>query len=386
MSEANEPDRGRAPIWRHSGFPLHSIEAAATAFEAERAFPQSGEPVYTRWSNPTVLCAEEAVARVEGSRWSALASSGMAAIDLALSIHQDAGDDRPLLIFSEVYGGTIRYAEAVLVRRRGAQVHWFRPQGEAFDIHEFERTLDDLRPKAVFFEPLTNPLLICVPARAVIAAAGRRGVATIIDNTMATPCLWRPLDEGADLVVQSATKYLSGHGNLTGGVVAGNDPELRRAVLEHRKHVGCILSPDDAYRLQTQLETLPLRFAAQCVNASRIAARLAAHPAVKRVRYPGLPMHPTHGEAVNLFGNRGFGAIVTFDLRAGRSGCDRFVAAVGERIGYVATFGDGASILTHVATTFGPQFDEGSIRLSVGFEDGDSLLATIATALDSIPA
>jgi cystathionine beta-lyase/cystathionine gamma-synthase len=136
----------------------------------------------------------------------------------------------------------------------------------------------------------------------------------IVDNTFATPSLWRPLKSGADLVIHSATKYLSGHGDITAGVVCGNDPEIMRSAIEYRKFVGHMLSPDDAYRLSSNIQTFDLRFRQQCLNAARICVVLKQHPSVRKVWYPGLEEHPTHLEAVKLFGKQGFGGMITFDF------------------------------------------------------------------------
>jgi cystathionine beta-lyase/cystathionine gamma-synthase len=377
----------RAPIYRDSGYRFETIDEAGEAFRAEAADPQSAEQfIYTRWGNPTVMETEAAIARLEGSAWAMLASSGMAAIDIAFSTFEDGASTGTWLFFSEIYGSTTTYLDQVMARRRGVSVERFKPDGERFDLAALEAALDRVKPSLLFFEALTNPLLIVVDAAAVIKAAKDRGVRVIVDNTFCTPLLWKPLAHGADLVMHSATKYFGGHGNITAGVVAGDDPKLRLDAMTYRKLVGHILSPDDAYRLGTQIKTLPLRYARQCDSALRLARLLEDHPQVAGVRYPGLDTHLTHAEAVRLFEDRGFGAMITFELKGGRAACDGFVEAVGEHIAYITTLGDAESILMHVPSTFGADKYPypGMLRLSVGFEPYAELEAHVLAALSAI--
>jgi cystathionine beta-lyase/cystathionine gamma-synthase len=374
----------RTPIYRDTGFLVGSIEEAGEAYKAEAVYPQSYDTfLYTRMGNPTVIEAEQAVAAAEGSVWAALTASGMAAIDVALSIQQKAGDDRPWLFFDEIYGGTITFAEQVLKGRRGVKVEWLRPHDERFDMAEFETMLESLKPQVVYFEAISNPLLICVNGPEVIRIAKKHGCTVIMDNTFCTPLLWKPLEHGADLVVHSATKYFSGHGDLTAGVVCGNDHALHGAVMQYRKVIGNILSPDDAYRLTTTLKTFPLRYARQCDNALKLARLLDDSDKVERVRYPGLEGHLTAAEAAATFGGNGFGAMVTFDLKGGRKAADKFVNETAGHIGYVMTLGDSESIMLHVATVFGEARYPfpGMFRFSAGFEPFEELEGAVRKAL-----
>jgi cystathionine beta-lyase/cystathionine gamma-synthase len=378
----------RAPIYRDSSYRFETIQEAVEAFRAEAADPQSAEQfIYTRWGNPTVMEAEADIARLEGSAWAMLASSGMSAIDIALSIFEEGASTGTWLVFSELYGGTNTYLDQVMGRRRGVSVERFEPVGERFDIAALEAALDRVRPSLLFFEALTNPLLIVVDGAAVIKAARDRGIRVIVDNTFCTPLLWKPLAHGADLVVHSATKYFGGHGNITAGIVAGDDAKLRADAMTYRKLVGHILSPDDAYRLTTHIKTLPLRYARQCESALKLARLLEDHPQVAGVRYPGLETHLTHVEAARLFEDRGFGAMITFELKGGRAACDAFVEAVGEHIAYIPTLGDAESILLHVESNFGAEKYPypGMLRLSVGFEPYEDLEAHVRAALNAIP-
>lgn len=377
----------RTPIYRDSGFLLGSIEEAAEAYKAEAEYPQSSEEfIYTRIGNPTVIEAEQTIASAEGSSWAALTASGMAAVDVALSIFQTAGDDRPWLFFDEIYGGTISFVDQVLKARRGVRAEWLHPHGEKFDLAELETMLVNLKPKLVYFEAISNPLLICVNGPEVIRLAKQHGCTVIIDNTFATPLLWKPLEHGADLVVHSATKYFSGHGDLTAGVVCGNDPVLHGQVMQYRKLIGNILSPDDAYRLTTTVKTLSLRFRRQCESALRLARLLEDSDQVERVRYPGLESHLTGADAAATFGGNGFGAMINFELKGGREACEAFVGQVAGHMGYVMTLGDSESIMLHVPTVFGEARypNQGMIRLSVGFEPFEDIEATVRKALAAL--
>ena len=379
----------RLPIYRNAGFLFDTVEEAAEVFAKEEAYPQSSDRFsYSRYGSPNVAETESSLAEIEGSSWGVLCASGMAAIDTALSAFQCGADTGTWLFFSELYGGTNDYIDAVLARKRGIEIARFSPTAdqERYDILELEELLDRLNPTLLYFEPITNPLLIVSHGNRIIQLAKARKMTVVVDNTFATPLLWRPLDHGADVVVHSATKYLGGHGNLTAGVVCGNSSDIRKAAMLYRKYVGNILSPDDAYRLGTQAQTFALRFRRQCENAARLARTMATHPAVERVRYPGLESHTTHPEAVHTFGERGFGAMLNVDFAGGRTAADTFVEAASETISYVPTLGDPTTIMLHVSTVWGKKRFPypGMIRMSVGFEPYDQLESGVLRALDEV--
>jgi len=389
MDHRKQVSTRRTPIYRDAGFVFDSIAQSKQAFADEGRYPQSSERlIYTRYGNPTVMETEQAIANLEGSQWAILTSSGMAAIDVALAVFQQREKTGPWLFFSEIYGGTNAYITQVLEQRRGIEIGRFMPKDseEKYDLAELVEMLDRVKPQLLYFEPVSNPLLIVADGNEIIRIGKERGINVIVDNTFATPFLWRPLQSGADLVVHSATKYLSGHGNITAGVVCGNNVELRKEALTYRKLVGHILSPDDAYRLGTQLKTFDLRFSRQCENAFKLAQTLETHPNVENVRYPGLTSHTTHPEAVKLFGANGFGAMVTFECKGGRAACEIFIANVASAIKYVPTLGDPDSILIHVPTVFTEERFPfpGMIRLSVGFESYQTLEASVLKALEAI--
>lgn len=378
----------RTPVYRDSGFELPTAEATSGAFAAETGHEREPDLyIYSRYRNPTVVAAEEAVMEIEGCGWALLAQSGMAAIDIALSIFQEAGRQSKWLFFSEIYGGTLSYISSVLQKRRGIDVSLFRPVDGRYDYRQLESVLSDFRPDILFFETISNPLLIVAEGRRVIELGKKYGAKVIVDNTFATPMLWKPLSDGADLVIHSATKYLSGHGNITAGVICGNNDKLMQSAVEYRKYVGHMLSPDDAYRLQTQMASFELRFRQQCDNAAAVASMLESSDRVAGVLYPGLESHETHAAAKELTGGKGYGAMITFDLagaspEAKRERRDRFIAAVYPEIRLIPTLGDNHTILMPVEAVWGTKYPEpGMIRLSVGYEETDRLAAIIGRGL-----
>lgn len=378
-------------MYRDAGFELFDAETTAKAFHEETANRHVPDLyIYSRYRNPTVVDAEKEIMRQEGSEWALLTQSGMSAIDVAVSIFQNGKNTRPWLFFSEIYGGTISFADSVLVKRRGLDIHSFNPVNERYNLISFEEALIKLKPQLVYIESVSNPMLIVPDAAEIIEITHRYDAKIIVDNTFATPYLWKPLSEGADLVIHSATKYFSGHGNITAGVICGNDDTLMKSAIEYRKYVGHMISADDAYRLNTQIRTLDLRFSRQCLNASLIAELMSKSDKVGRVWYPGLKTHPTHKEAKKLFGNLGYGAMVTIDF-AGKSKESRrklrnaFIKAVSEKIRIIPSLGDPHTMMLPVESVWGSKYPEpGMIRISAGFEDTEELRDTLISALKSI--
>lgn len=344
--------------------------------------------IYSRYRNPTVVAAEEEIMKLEKCKWAVLTQSGMSAIDTALSVFQRGELTGPWLFFSEIYGGTISFIESVLKKRRGLHIHNFNPVNEKYDHNELEKIIAKIQPTVIYVEAISNPMLIVTDIENVIQLAHKSGSKVIVDNTFATPILYKPLESGADLVIHSATKYFSGHGNITAGVVCGNDSCLLKEAVEYRKLVGHMISPDDAYRLNTQIQTFELRFREQCSNAVIITEILKNHPGIRKVWYPGLPDHKTHLEAIKLFGNRGFGAMITFDFKGSTDNIkkrkrDTFIKAVSDKIKLIPSLGDPKTILMPVESVWGAKYPEpGMVRLSVGFENQDNLVKTVTKALD----
>ncbi len=379
------------PIYRDAGFELFDADITAEAFNKETEPKRIPDMyIYSRYRNPTVVTAEEEIMKLEDSEWALLTQSGMSAVDIAVSIFQDGINKRPWLFFSEIYGGTISFAETILKKRRGLDIQSFTPVDEKYDMAAFESVVKSINPEFVYFEAISNPLLIVSDGSRIIEIAKKYGSKVIVDNTFATPYLWKPLKSGADIVIHSATKYFSGHGNITAGVLCGDDPGIVKAAIEYRKFVGHMLSSDDAYRLHSQVQTFELRFRQQCRNASEVATLLKKSGKIGKVWYPGLIEHPTHKEAKKLFDNKGFGGMVTFDFK-GKNGDekkgrrDSFIKAVYNKIKLIPSLGDPKSILMPVASVWSAKYPEpGMIRLSCGYEQTEDLTETIKKALAQI--
>jgi len=379
------------PVFRDAGFDLRDAQLAAKAFGQEHDHPHHPEEfIYSRYRNPTVVSVEEQLSTIEESEWALLTQSGMSAIDTALSLFQHKEKAGTWLFFSEIYGGTNTYIDEVLAARRGIPVERFVTEGNRHDMNELNILLKRLRPQFVYFETVSNPMLIVADGEEIIRMAKSAGSRVIVDNTFTTPYLWKPLQAGADLVVHSATKYLSGHGDLSAGVICGTDRELMKEAIKYRKLVGHMLSPDDAYRLGSFLRTFSLRFKQHCINAEAIAGELDHHPAVERVLYPGLQNHPTHAEAKKLFGDKGYGGMITFDLAGKTPGekrekRDLFIQAVSEYIHLVPTLGDTDTILLPIEPVWGEKYPvPGMIRLSAGIEPTEEITGIIRKALDKL--
>jgi Cystathionine beta-lyases/cystathionine gamma-synthases len=386
-----EVNSSRIPIYRDAGFELYDASTTADAFKKESEHARVPDNyIYSRYRNPTVVSAEEEIMKLEGCAWALLTQSGMSAIDTALSIFQHGKETKPWLFFTEIYGGTISFVESVLKSRRGLDIHYFTPENGNYNLDELEKVIAGLNPELIYIESISNPMLIVADVTEILRIAKKHRVQVIIDNTFATPWLYKPLNNGVDIVIHSATKYFSGHGNLTAGVICGNDNKIMQSAIEYRKFVGHMLSPDDAYRLQTQLESFELRFSHQCDNASKLAGYLEKSALIGKVWYPGLKNHGTHNIAKKIFKGKGYGAMITFDFNGKDKSekkirRDKFIELVSEKIKLIPTLGDPHTILMPVEAVWGTKYPEpGMIRLSVGFEDYRDLEGTISRALGKI--
>lgn len=379
----------RVPIYPDAAFGLESLERMTQAFKQEQDNLREPENyIYSRYRNPTVTAAEEKIMELEGCRWALLTQSGMSAIDVALSIFQQGADTGTWLFFSEIYGGTNSYIDRVLKYRRGIDIEHFYPHNGRYDLEKLEQVIAEIKPRLVYFEAISNPMLMVADCEAIITIANKAGAVVMVDNTFATPYLWNPLEMGADIVIHSVTKYLAGHNNITAGVVCGNDPRMEKDAVEYRKYTGHMISPGDAYRLGTQIMTFKLRFQRHCENASRLAAALARHANIETVLYPGLETHPTHNEAKKLFKGKGYGGMVTFDLEGETpqkkaEAARKFIDSVAHRIVVVPTLGDTRTFLLPVEAVWGEKYPmPGMIRLSVGIEEYKQLESVILTGLE----
>jgi cystathionine gamma-synthase/methionine-gamma-lyase len=343
--------------------------------------------VYTRYGSPTVTAFERAVAVLEGAEDAVAFASGMAAIHAAL-LGTGVQAGRCLVSAADVYGATYsllaRTFAALGVRVRFVDIA---------DLDQVRRAVTEDRPAAVLCEIISNPLLKVsdVPVLAEIAHAS--GAALVVDNTFATPYLFRPLEHGADYALHSATKYLGGHGDVMAGVVACS-AQRAHDLRERQKLLGANLGPQEAWLALRGLKTLPLRMRQHCANAQAVAGWLITQPAVARVNYPGLAEHPQHGLAARLFAGRGYGGMISFDLRgAGQAEVFRFMEAL-ELVLPATTLGDVYSLTLYPAHSshrlVAPEVREalgigdGLVRLSVGIEEAEDIIADLAQAMGSV--
>jgi cystathionine beta-lyase/cystathionine gamma-synthase len=378
------------PVYRTAAFAFESsAEYAAVLGDAVPGY------TYSRIDNPTVDAFAAAVAALESAGLPEPAAaqafaSGMAAISgvfLAL-----ARTGTHVVASAATYGGSYSLLRNVLSR--------FGVETDFVDLTDLKQVRAALRPatRVVYAETLANPTTAVadLPALAEIAAAA--GALLVVDSTLAPPVVCRPLEHGADLVLHSATKYIGGHSDVTGGVVTGR-PELISRIRAVRIDTGSSLAPDEAFLLRRGLETLPVRMRRQCSTAMVFAATLARHPAVARVDYPGLDSHPGHEVARRLFdagpeGTR-FGAIVTVTPHGGRETGMAFTDRL--RIAQVATsLGGTHTKVSHAASTTHRQLDSaalaaagidpGAVRFSIGLEDAEDLVEDASSSLDSLTA
>jgi cystathionine beta-lyase/cystathionine gamma-synthase len=349
---------------------------------------------YSRIDNPTVdafalaLGALEAhgVDRPVGVQAFA---SGMAAISTVLLTLCRAGAH--VVASAALYGGTYGAIEHIL-RRYGVEATYV----DTSDSDAVRAAIRDTTA-VVWAETIANPTTAVADLPGIAAVCRDAGVPFCVDSTFAPPPVCRPLAWGVDLVVHSATKYIGGHSDVTGGAVIG-DVDLVARIRRSRIDLGGSLAPDEAFLLHRGLETLPLRIARQCDTALRVAESIAGHPMVERVDYPGLPTHPQHALAGKLFeagpGGTRYGAIVTITPRGGRDAGFAFSDLL--RVAMVATsLGGTHSLVSHVASTTHRQFDDATlaaagiapaaVRFSIGLEDADDLIADIRQALDRLP-
>ncbi len=375
--------RGRpvsVPIYQTSVFAFDDADAITDALNDPR-----GQYGYSRFGNPTVRALEEALAALEGAHAAVATSSGMAAITTAISANVSAGDH--LVVQASIYGGTAGLL-ADLTRRWGirvTEVPGDDPEALAAAIEPTTRVL--------YLETISNPVTAVADIPAMAAVARRHGVLTVVDNTFASPLICRPLEHGADIVVHSTTKYIGGHSDLTGGVVAYADAELFTRGWAYALGVGMTPDPHAAWLTLRGLQTLPLRIREASGNAAELAARLAAHPGVQAVHHPSLPEHPQHALAVSLLDRPG--AMLSFDLAGGAAAAKRFTSAV-SLIQLAASLGGVETLTMHPASSshraYTPEqlaaagISPGTVRLSTGVEDVEDIWADIAQALDTVGA
>ena len=356
-----------------------SVPIYQTASFGHPALGQSTGFDYSRTSNPTRLALEQTLAAADGGHRGFAFASGLAAIDSVLRLF--APGER-LVVTEDLYGGTFRLFERL-----------YRPLGiepvyaDTSDVGAVRTALSDPRVRGLFVESPTNPLLKIADIRALAGLARERGALTIVDNTFLTPCLQRPLEQGADLVVYSATKYLAGHNDVVAGAVITRTPELSERVGFLQNAAGGILGPQDAWLTLRGLKTLALRVERQQANALSVAEWLCRHPHVRRVYFPGLPGHP--GRVILLREKGGWGGMIAFETDdAARipgilSGVRVFLFA--ESLGGVESLITYPAVQTHAdidaATRQRLGINDRLLRLSIGIEHEQDLIRDLEGVL-----
>jgi O-acetylhomoserine (thiol)-lyase len=398
------------PIHQTTSFVFDDVDHAAALFNL-----QTFGYIYSRLTNPTVAALEERVAALEGGRAAVAAASGHAAQLLAFYVLLEPGDD--VVAARQLYGGSLTQ-----LRHTFRRLGWGATFVDATDPGAVRAAIGP-RTKAVFVESLANPGGLVIDLEAIAAVAHGAGIPLVVDNTLATPYLCRPFDWGADIVVHSLTKFLSGHGTSMGGVVvesgrfdwraggrfpflAGPDDayhgldffetfgdfgfsmKVRAVAL---RDLGPALSPTNAFHILTGIETLPLRMDRHVANAQTVAAFLAEHPAVAWVSYAGLPGSPSAALAWKYL-PKGPGSVFTIGLRGGYEAGIRLVEGV-NLWSHLANVGDTRSLILHPASTTHRQLSDEEriaagagpdvVRLSVGIETASDLVADLAQALEA---
>lgn len=407
---APDPTTGArvTPIYQTTSFVFDDVDHAAALFNLQRF-----GNIYSRLTNPTVSVLEERVAALEGGTAACATASGHAAQFVALLNLMQAGDD--LVASRKLYGGSITQFNETFPR-----FDWRVRFVDPTDPANFREAIGE-RTKAIFLESASNPDGFVPDIAAIAEIAHGAGIPLVVDNTLPTPCLFRPFEHGADIIVHSATKYLGGQGNSIGGVIvdggrfdwaaSGKFPAMTEPTKAYHglrfaetfgdfgfalrckavglRDIGPALSPFNAFLILQGIETLPLRMARHVENADRVAAFLAAHPAVAWVSWPRLPGHPDHARTMRLM-PEGFGGVFTFGLKDGYAAGVRLVEAC-ELFSHLANIGDTRSLIIHPASTTHRQLDEAQqraagagpevIRLSVGLETAADIVADLDRAL-----
>ena len=398
------------PIYQTASFVFDDVDQAAALFGLQ-AFGN----IYTRITNPTTAVLEARVAALEGGTAGLAVASGHAAQLGVFHTLLQPGDE--FIASNKLYGGSINQFNHSF-KSFGWNVVW----ADTDDISSFESAITD-KTRAIFIESLANPGGIVTDIEAIARIAKKAGIPLIVDNTMATPYLCRPIEHGANIIVESLTKFLGGHGNSMGGIIVdgGNfdwtdsgkypmlsepRPEYSNMVLHETfgnfafaiacrvlglRDLGAAISPFNAFQILTGIETLPLRMERHCQNAQKVAEWLNNHDAVEWVRYAGLEDDKYHTLAKKYM-PKGAGAVFTIGLKGGYDAGVKLVSSL-EMISHLANIGDTRSLVIHPASTthkqLSPEQQEVAgagpqvVRLSIGIEDADDIIADLKQALES---
>ncbi|MBW3640548.1 MAG: aminotransferase class I/II-fold pyridoxal phosphate-dependent enzyme [Actinobacteria bacterium] len=372
------------PVYRTAAFRFSSAQEYTDVLGGEAAGYS-----YSRVDNPTADAFAQAVAALEGIGLDREVvgqpfASGMSAISTVLMALTRSGAH--VVAPREIYGGTYGLLTTVLDR--------FGVETSFVDGTDLDAVRSAIRPETTVLwgETIANPTLSVADLPGLAALAREAGVHSVVDSTFASPAVCRPLEHGIDVVVHSATKFLGGHSDATGGVAIGA-PELMDRVRHDRIDLGGMLAPDEAFLLHRGLATLPLRVDRHSRSAAMVAAGLLGHPAVAGVAYPGLSTHRDHALAAKLFDAGRFGGVLTITPRGGLEAGMALVDAL-RLVSTATSLGGTHSVASHIASTTHRQFsdealaaagiDAGAVRVSVGLEDADDVLGDLEQALDRL--
>ena len=361
-----------------TGAIMPPIYATSTYVQSSPGVHQGYE--YSRTQNPTRMAYERCMADLESGTQGFAFASGMAATGTLLELI-DSGDH--VVAMDDLYGGTRRLFSGVRMRSAGLDFSYV----DLSDLDRVERALQD-NTRMVWIETPTNPLLKIVDIQAVANLAEAKGAIVVVDNTFATPYLQRPLELGADIVMHSATKFINGHSDMVGGIVATSDDELAERLAYLQNSIGSVAGPFDSFLALRGVKTLDVRMQRHCESAMRIAEWLEQDERVESVLYPGLESHPQHALAAKQM--NGSGGIVTFFIKGNLDSARRFlerceVFALAESLGGVESLVDHPAIMTHASV---PEKERAAlgisdqlIRLSVGIEAVEDLIDDLDRAL-----
>jgi len=366
------------PIYQTSTFAFRDADHGARLFKNE----EEGY-IYTRISNPTIDILAGKIARLESAESGLVFSSGLAAI--LATIITCAGCNDYIISDNTIYGGTFALFNTILPRL-GIQVTIV----DATKIDELNKAIKP-NTRMIFIETPVNPTLKIIDIARCSEIARSRNIPVCVDNTFATPYLQRPIELGADIVVHSATKYLSGHGDIVGGMVVGKGDFIARMQAETAKEMGATASPFNAWLILRGLKTLAVRMTRHCENAKRIVQFLTSQPRVEKVYYPGLPDHPGHGTARKQMSD--FGGMIGFDMKGGKEAGKVLMNSVKLCI-LAVSLGDVDTLIEHPASMTHSNYSEndlqkcgispGFVRLSVGIENVQDIIFDLQQALEKI--
>ncbi len=367
-----------APIYQTTVYGYPDVDAVDAVYEGR----ESGF-IYSRYGMPNHRLLESALADLEGLEAGVVTASGMSAITALLFGLMSTGDR--IVVSNQVYGGTRNLLDRD-VDRFGIEVRYV-------DALDLKNVRDALRTPAtmLYVEGITNPTINVLDLEALAGIARDAGTPLVVDSTFATPIHCNPAEFGADVVIQSATKFIAGHNDVAGGAVLGPANIIER-VRQQAIRFGGIGGPFDAWLVLRGLKTLSLRMRQSSANAMSLASALDGHPAVRRIRYPGLPDHPQHTVATRMLRN-GYGSMISIELRGGRDAVETVVRSL-ETIRFAETLGGLATTVVHPATTSHRSVDpeirreleisDGLLRFSIGIEEPQDLIREVTSALDQV--